>query len=203
MSLPLTILHAKRSSGNEDELDLMPLYPVSTQQLDSVHWSPLSVIYKATQFLAGREGCGILDIGSGSGKFCLTGSYLQPDAVFYGVEQRKSLVDQANQVKELLDRPNVHFLHNDFTQLDLQAFDSFYFYNSFFENLPGSSKIDDSIEYSTELYLYYSQYMSKQLEGMKPGTKIATYCSWNDEIPPDYLLMETHMEGLLKFWIKE
>lgn len=200
MSLPPAILHTKRYS--EEDLDLMPLYPVSIQQLDGIHWSPLPVIYKSTQFLAGREGCSILDIGSGSGKFCLTGSYLRPDAIFYGVEQRKSLVEQANQVKELLDRPNVQFIHKDFTQLDLKAFDSLYFYNSFFENLPGSAKIDDSMEFSVELYLYYSQYMSKQLEAMDPGTKIATYCSWDDEIPPGYLIMETHMDGLLKFWVK-
>jgi hypothetical protein len=58
------------------------------------------------------------------------------------------------------------------------------------------------MEYSVELYLYYSQYMSKQLEAMDPGTKIATYCSWDDEIPPGYLIMETHMDGLLKFWVK-
>jgi hypothetical protein len=183
-------------------LDLMPLYPVSIQQLDSIHWSPLPVIYEATRFLAGEKGTTILDIGSGSGKFCLTGSHLRPHAFFYGVEQRKSLVDQANQVKMLLDLRNVQFIHKDFTQLNLKAFDSFYFYNSFFENLPGTQKIDDSLEYSTELYLYYSQYLSKQLEGMNAGTRVATYCSWDDEIPSGYALAETHMEGLLKFWIK-
>jgi hypothetical protein len=201
MSLPTTILHGNRSSG-EEELDLLPLYPASIQQLDSVHWSPLPVIFRATQFLAASKATRILDIGSGSGKFCLTGSYLRPDTIFYGVEQRKSLVDQANQVKDLLERPNVHFIHKDFTQLNLKAFDGFYFYNSFFENLPGTQKIDDSLEYSTELYLYYSQYLSKQLESMPTGTRVVTYCSWDDEIPPGYLLMEMAMEDLLKFWIK-
>lgn len=183
-------------------IDLLPLYPVSIQELDPVHWSPFPVIESATRFLAAGRAPSILDIGSGSGKFCLTGSYLRPDINFYGVEQRRSLVDQANQVKTLLDRSNVHFIHKDFTQLDLAQFDNFYFYNSFFENLPGAGKIDDSMEYSTELYLYYSQYLSKQLEGMQAGTRLATYCSWDDEVPGGYALMETQLEGLLKFWIK-
>jgi hypothetical protein len=187
---------------NKGGTELMPLYPASIQKLDAIHWSPLPVINMATQFLSGGYRCTILDIGSGSGKFCLAGSFLKPDAIFYGVEQRKSLVDQANRVKRLLDRPNVHFIHKNFTQLDLRAFDSFYFYNSFFENMPGSDKIDDSMDYSAGLYDYYSQYLSKQLEGLPAGTRLATYCSWDDEIPPAYALVETHMEGLLKFWIK-
>lgn len=180
----------------------MSLYPRFIQQLDRVHWSPLPVIYEAVRFLADTDETAILDIGSGAGKFCLTGSYLRPEATFYGVEQRAGLVDQANQVRDLLERPNVQFIHKDFTQLDLRAFDHFYFYNSFFENMPGSDRIDNSMEYSTELYHYYSQYLSKQLEAMDTGTKVVTYCSWDDEIPPGYFIMETQMEGLLKFWLK-
>jgi len=200
MSLPAAILHSKQPL--QDELDLSPLYPASIQELDKLHWSPQPVIYRAVPFLAERDGAKVLDIGSGSGKFCLTASYLRPDATFYGVEQRESLVDQANSVKDMLERPNVKFFHKNFTQLDLRAFDSFYFYNSFFENLPGSGKIDDSIAYSIELYRYYSNYLNRQLEGMPSGTRVATYCSWDDEIPPGYLLMGSHMEGLLKLWVK-
>lgn len=187
---------------NSDEFKLMSLYPASIQELDSIHWSPFAVILRATQWLTGAGAKRILDIGSGSGKFCLRASYLRPEALFYGVEQRKSLVKQANRVKRLLDRTNVHFIHTDFTRLDLKAFDSFYFYNSFFENLPGTQKIDDKLDYSSELYLYYSQYLSRQLQGLNSGTRLATYCSWDDEIPEGYALAETDLEGLLKFWIK-
>ncbi|HEV2483009.1 MAG TPA: methyltransferase domain-containing protein [Puia sp.] len=200
MSHLTKIPHPGRRSG--DDWDLSPLYPVSIQKLDSIHWSPLPVIVKAVQFLAGSAETKILDIGSGSGKFCLAGSYLKPDATFYGVEQRKYLIDEANRVRDRLDRHNVQFIHKDFTQLDLREFDSFYFYNSFFENLPEAEKIDDSIDHSSELYVYYSQYLCKQLEGVAAGTRIATYCSWDDEIPEGYVLVETHMTGLLKFWVK-
>jgi hypothetical protein len=200
MSLPLTIQDSTQVPANR--LDLSAFFPASIQALDHLHWSPLPVIEKAVRFLAGEQGARLLDIGSGCGKFCLTGSFLREDTVFYGVEQRQNLVDQANKVKDLLDRKNVKFTHRNFTQLDLREFDGFYFYNSFFENLPGTEKIDDSIEYSAELYLYYSRYLKKQWEAMPAGTRIATYCSWDDEIPPCYHLVECHQDALLKFWIK-
>jgi hypothetical protein len=200
MALPSALSSAKLSSP--DDLDISPLYPASIQELDKLHWSPLSAIRQVTDFLAGNCGDKVLDIGSGAGKFCLTAAYLKPATIFYGVEQRENLVGQANIIRDLLDIQNVEFIHKNFTQLDLRKFNGFYFYNSFFENLPNVGKIDDSIDYSTELYRYYSLYLQKQLDGMPFGTKVASYCSWDDEIPPGYLLADSRMEGLLKFWVK-
>ncbi len=185
-----------------DEAGFRNLFPLPIQKLDALHWSPLQVAGKAVQFLAQEEVVNILDIGSGIGKFCLTGGFLQPAAHFYGVEQREDLVKQATIVGHRLGLNNVHFMHSNFTQLDLKQYDHFYFYNSFYENLSGTDKIDDTIAYSRELYNYYSHYLYKQLEEMPAGTRIVTYCSWGDEIPPAYLLVETHSDSLLKCWIK-
>lgn len=178
------------------------LFPLPIQQLDALHWSPLPVAGKAVQFLVQDEVVNILDIGSGIGKFCLAGAYHKPAAHFYGVEQREDLVEQASIVSHRLGLNNVHFMYSNFTQLDLKQYDHFYFYNSFFENLSGTDKIDDSIAYSRELYNYYSHYLYKQLEEMPAGTRIATYCSWGDEIPSGYTLAEVHFDSLLKCWIK-
>jgi len=185
-----------------DEAGFRNLFPLPIQKLDALHWSPLPVAGKAVQFLAQDEVVNVLDIGSGIGKFCLTGGYLQSTAHFYGVEQREDLVDQATIVGHRLGLNNVHFMHSNFTQLDLKQYDHFYFYNSFYENLSGTDKIDDRIAYSRELYNYYSHYLYKQLEEMPAGTRIVTYCSWGDEIPPAYSLAETHFDSLLKCWIK-
>jgi SAM-dependent methyltransferase len=185
-----------------EESNFHNLFPHPIQKLDTLHWSPLPVTCKAVQFLVQNEGVRILDIGSGVGKFCIAGAYFKPAARFYGVEQREDLVKQAMYVSNKLGLQNVHFLHNNFTQLDLKQYDHFYFYNSFFENLPGSEKIDDSIAYSRELYDYYSRYLYKGLEGMPAGTRIVTYCSWGDEIPPSYKLVDVHLNGLLKCLIK-
>lgn len=187
-----------------DEVNFRQLYPTPIQLLDRMHWSPLRVIQQAVEFLAGKtEDVKVLDIGSGAGKFCLAGAYHRPHAFFDGVEQREDLVKQAEATSALLGLQNVHFIHRNFTQLDLKQYDHFYFYNSFFENLSGTDKIDDSIAYSGELYNYYSYYLYKQLEDMPFGTKVVTYCSWGDEIPSGYRMAESHFDSLLKCWIKD
>ena len=86
--------------------------------------------------------------------------------------------------------------------LDLRNYDHFYFYNSFYENLVGTDKIDDSIDYTSGLYNYYNRYLYKQLEQKPTGTRLATYHSLEDEIPPSYLVVGSEFDNLLKFWIK-
>jgi hypothetical protein len=185
-----------------EESHFCQLYALPVQQLDKKHWSSLRVVNQAVKFLVNKPEAKILDIGSGSGKFCLAGAYYKPSAFFYGVEQRQHLVDAAESVRVVLGLPNVHFMHCNFTQLNLKQYDHFYFYNAFFENLDGTDKIDEKIAYSNELYNYYSHYLYKQLENMPAGTRVVTYCSWDDEIPPDYKLVEIHLDNLLKFWEK-
>jgi len=179
------------------------LYPLSIQLLARRHWTPLSVVRKAAGFLAAENDVRILDIGSGVGKFCLGAAYYKPDAFYYGVEQRKILVNHAETAKEILHLENVSFTIGNFTQLDFRNYDHFYFYNSFFENLASGDKIDDSIDYSGELYNYYNRYLFKQLEQKPGGTRLATFHSMEDEIPQSYHEVGAEFDNLLKFWIKE
>jgi SAM-dependent methyltransferase len=184
------------------ESDFNELFPLSVRELDRYHWTPLSLAKKAAAFLAPDEGVRVLDIGSGVGKFCLAAACYFPHAFYYGVEQRKWLWDYAEAARVQLRLENVCFIHGNFTQLDLRNFDSFYFYNSFYENLSGINKIDDSIEYSVELYNYYSRYLFKQLRQKPKGTRLCTLCSSEDEVPPDFHVVGVDMNDLLKFWIK-
>jgi hypothetical protein len=186
--------------GNESQF--IQLYPLAIQQLDHVHWTPLAVAFKAMQFLKTKPGVKILDIGSGIGKFCLAGAYYKPGACLYGVEQRRTLINHACAAKELLGFTNVEFLPGDFTQVDFGAFDHFYFFNSFGENLTDLFRIDESIDYSAELYYYYSTYLRNKLDKMPGGTRFVSYCSADDEVPVSYQLVKTLYEGTLKFWVK-
>ena len=181
---------------------LHKLYSEPVRSLARMHWSPLYIAQKAVSYLVPNDNVKVLDIGSGVGKFCLAGAYYKPSAFFFGVEQRKQLVEQADSVRKMLGLSNVHFIHRNFTQLNLEEYDHFYFYNSFFENLDGTDKIDNEIVYSNELYNYYSIYLYNELEKKPIGTRIVTYCSWGDEIPPCYQLEEAHFDNLLKCWIK-
>jgi hypothetical protein len=187
----------------DSDFQFHQLYPLEIQLLSNKHWTPLNIIQKAVQFLAPEDGVKILDIGSGVGKFCLAGAYYNPGASFYGIEQRGNLSDYAEKAKNVLGLRNVNFMHGNFTQLDLKLYDHFYFYNSFFENLEGSDKIDSSLLYSESLYNYYSQYLRKELEKMPSGTRMVTRCSWDDEIPSGFHLAECQTHNFLKFWIKE
>lgn len=186
---------------NDDEI-FNKLYPIPIQQKAARHWTRLEVAKVAADFLAPNKDAHVLDIGSGVGKFCIAAAHHKPKAVFYGVEQRKDLVQHAINCCSQVDVYNVSFIHGNFTQLDLRQFNSFYFYNSFYENIAFADKIDDRIQYSSSLFNYYNRYLYKQLEQMPTGTKIATFHSLEEEIPPGYYVVKTEFEGLLKFWMK-
>jgi SAM-dependent methyltransferase len=178
------------------------LYPLSMQILARRHWTPIDVAQKAASYLAADNDVKILDIGSGVGKFCLTAAHYKPEAFFYGIEQRKRLIGHAENAMYTLQTGNVTFIHGNFTQLNFAEFDHFYNFNAFYENLTGTDKIDDSIDYSGELYNYYNRYFYRQLEGKPVGTRLATYHSLEDEIPRSYYEIGSDFNNLLKFWIK-
>ena len=178
------------------------LFPASMQQLARRHWTPLKVARKAARFLAAEKDVRILDIGSGIGKFCLAAAHCMPHAFYTGVEQRKKLTDHAENARNNLGLQNVSFINGNFTQLDFRQYDHFYFYNSFYENFAFTEKIDTSIDYSGELYNYYTRYLLKQLELKPVGTRLATYHSLEDEVPEGYLVVGSEMDNCLKFWIK-
>jgi SAM-dependent methyltransferase len=189
------------SCFNSDEA-FDSLYPNPIQRLARRHWTPLQVAQKAACFLAAEPYKRILDIGSGVGKFCLAAAHYKPEAFYFGVEQRMPLVACANFIKSTLQLDQVRFVHGNFTQMDLRGYDHFYFYNAFYENLTGTDKIDDSIEYSGELYNYYNRYLYKQLEQVPAGTRMATFHSLEDEMPRSFHVVGSDMDNLLKYWIK-
>lgn len=178
------------------------LYPPYIKNLSKLHWTPIQVAQKAAAFLAAVPGNKILDIGSGPGKFCLSGAYYNPEVSFYGIEQRNDMVYCATITKEMLGLNNVTFLNGNLLHLDFSQFDHFYFFNSFYENLPGTEKIDHHFTYSPELYDQYNRFLYKQLGKMPAGTRLVTYHGSEEEAPKGYQLAGSTNGQLLKFWIK-
>ena len=193
-------IYAEKWFSSDEQFN--QLYPLPMQVLARRHWTPLDVARKVANFLAAENNVRILDIGSGVGKFCLSAAYYKPKAFYYGIEQRRSLISHAETAREILHTENVSFIHGNFTQLDLKNFDHFYFYNAFYENLACTDKIDDSIDYSGELYNYYNRYLFKQLEQKPGGTRLATFHSLEDEVPKSYHEVGSELDNMLKFWIK-
>lgn len=177
------------------------LYPEHFQLLSLKHWTPLSIARKAAGFLA-EPGAKVLDIGSGIGKFCLAAGYYFPETFFYGVEQRHELVHYAKIAKEYTGLSNVCFIHSNITQVNFKEFDHFYFYNSFYENLDPGNSIDDTIETTDSLFIFYTQYLFAALHAKPPGTRLVTFHSLEQEIPISYKLADVSCDNLLKMWIK-
>lgn len=178
------------------------LYPKHIESKAGKHWTRLEIARCAAEFLASQNDVHVLDIGSGVGKFCIAAAQHRPNSIFYGVEQRKYLVDYAMDCSRKIELYNVLFIHGNFTQLDFSQFDHFYFFNSFYENLEGVDKIDNTIEHSLALYNYYNHYLYKQLAQRRTGTRIATFHSMADAIPPCYRIVKTEFDGFLKLWTK-
>lgn len=191
-----------RESSFLSDAEFDQLYPLRIQALARRHWTPLDIARRAARFLAAEKPASILDIGSGIGKFCLAAAHYEPGAFFYGVEQRSSLVEYAEHTQKLLRLENARFITGNFTQLNFKNYQHFYLYNPFYENLQGTEKIDQSIDYSGELFHYYNRFLRKQLDQKPAGTRLATYHSLEEEVPNDYLVVGTHQNDLLKFWIK-
>jgi SAM-dependent methyltransferase len=186
---------------NDDAFD--SLFPEKIQKLSRIHWTPLEVVKQSVSFLAPAVGTKVLDIGSGVGKFCIAGAHFAPEANFFGIEQRKELLDYAISAKGLTGVTNAYFTNGNFTQLNFDEYDSIYFFNSFAENLYKLARIDDSIEYSTSLYIYYANFLIKVLGSMPSGTRLVTYHGYDLEIPSCYELSQELMGGDLKMWLKK
>jgi SAM-dependent methyltransferase len=183
------------------DTQLTLLYPKPIQSLARLHWTPLHIAKLASGFLASHYGARVLDIGSGVGKFCVAGAHFQRGVQFFGIEQRKHLVRHAETASSLLALPNVHFIHGNLTELDFAQFDNFYFFNSFYENINDTVKIDDDIPCTPQLYKFYNRTLYRKFDGMPAGTRVATYHVL-ERMPPGYCVVEDYIDIFLKFWVK-
>lgn len=190
-------LHLFRKDASFDHL-----YPDHIKELSQMHWTPVDIAKKAAVFLAIPHSR-VLDIGSGVGKFCITAGAHFPETRFIGIEQRKELYNYAETAKEEVGLDNVSFINGNLTELDYDHYDHFYFYNSFYENIEPSSRIDYAVRTSFELYERYTRFVYAMLDAKKAGTRLVTYHARETQIPASYNLVENSDTRLLKMWIKE
>lgn len=184
-----------------DDDDFNSIYPQSVRINAKRHWTPVDVAKRASEFLAEKPGTRVLDIGSGPGKFCMVGAAFTK-GFFTGVEQRLGLVEVSKRLSRIHHLQNVDFIHANITSIKFKDYDSFYFYNSFHENIDLTAKIDHTVIPSVELYTIYHKYVYQELSLAPLGTRIVTYWGTAKEIPSSYELLYTTNNGLLKFWKK-
>ena len=177
------------------------MYPEHFQLLSLKHWTPLSIVRKAAEFLA-EPGTRVHGIGSGIDKFCLAAGYHFSETYFYGVEQHQELIYYAEDAKGFTQLSNVNFIYANITQVNFKKFDHFYFYNSFYENIDPDNQIDDTIAISESLYNYYTQYLFRTLDEKPSGPRLVTFHTSGKEVPSNYKLTGFTYDGLMKMCIK-
>jgi SAM-dependent methyltransferase len=186
---------------NVDDDEFNAIYPEWVRTLARRHWTPIDVAKKAAEFLVDKPGAKVLDIGSGPGKFCMTGATFTKGH-FTGVEQRYGLVELSKKLSRCYRIQNIDFIHANITSIKFKDYDAFYFYNPFHENIDITAKIDNTVNSGFELYNLYHMYVYEQLATAPCGTRLATYWSTIKEIPSSYKLKHSFKGGLLMFWEK-
>lgn len=184
-----------------DDHTFNTIYPIRIKKLSERHWTPVKIAKIAADYLASKPNMKVLDIGAGVGKFCLVGA-ASTKGIFYGVEQRASLIKIAEKIAKKHHIENVKFIHSNITQINFSDYDAFYFYNAFFENVDTTNPIDKEIDPKIELFYSYSNYVRDQLGKMPKGTRLVTYWSTWEEIPESFDIEYSTCNGILNFWKK-
>ncbi len=177
------------------------IYPDRIRNFAKRHWTPVAIAKQAADFLAERPGTKVLDIGSGTGKFCMIGA-THTKGHFTGVEQSRRLVKISNKLLQNYNIRNVNFIQANITTIDFKKYDAFYFFNSFLENIDLSAKVDDTVHTHPDLYALYTMFIGEQFAFAPIGTKLVTYWSSLNEVPSNYELQGSFCDDLLKFWQK-
>ena len=177
------------------------IYPEDISRLSPCHWSPVEVCQMAAQLLVLEPGTRVLDIGCGPGKFCAIGA-TTTQGHFTGVEQRGRLVKAARMMLHHQGITTAEIVHGNITEVEFNAFDAFYLFNPFEENILPILQIDGDVEMEPQLYDDYTLHVQQQLERMPMATRVVTYFGSCAEIPECYTCVKTAYEGMLKLWVK-
>ncbi|HMU02472.1 MAG TPA: class I SAM-dependent methyltransferase [Saprospiraceae bacterium] len=170
--------------------------------VSEIHFTPVEVAKSASQYLTNDNTTRILDIGSGCGKFCFVGA-ITTNGIFTGIELRKSFHDESEKMGIESGLQNLHFIHANIMDISFEAYDAFYIFNPFQENISVMDRINDEIPLNRALYDQYSAYVEDQLDKKPSGTKLATYFSYRKEVPPSYQKVSSHFGDKLVFWEKK
>jgi SAM-dependent methyltransferase len=181
----------------DEQLDA--LLPESYRVHADQHFSGVFVIEQAARFLADRKDPLILDVGSGSGKFCLLGALLNENAHFTGVEFRAELVSISRKLAEAFKLQNIDFVHDNILNSDFQKFNGFFIFNPFLEHRKPGQRMQGFSDHDKTASIY-EEYLSKELSLLSKNTKMVTYYMDRSLIPNNFHCVREAIGGTLLFW---
>jgi SAM-dependent methyltransferase len=199
------VAEALRAGFTVDDTVFDAVYPAHARgALSDVHWTPVRVARRAARLLTGGRACRVLDVGAGVGKLCIVGA-LVTRATFVGIEHRRHLVDDANRAARRLRATSAHVRYGQLADVRWEAFDAFYFFNPFAENvMPAEDTVDRTVVHSPERLLEDVSLVEAALARARIGTRLVTYHGYGGRIPRGYVLrlrVPAHT-GFLRLWVK-
>ena len=196
----MRILSSSEPVKLTDEI-INALYPIKMRKLSDTHWTPVDIALKAVKFLAEGGRKTVLDLGSGSGKFCLVAA-LTSEATVVGVEKRENLVQLSRKISKNLELENLSFIQSDLIDIDFTIYDSFYFFNAFEELINSKDQLDKHQELDQGAHNNYILSIREKFDETPVKTRIVTYCGECEEIPDSFRLVKVGNKGKLRFWEK-
>ncbi|MFN5147703.1 MAG: class I SAM-dependent methyltransferase [Flavobacteriia bacterium] len=189
----------ERSPISDEEFD--SLFPVEFHEHSHRHYTSVFIAQKAIDYLTVDPNSRIIDIGSGTGKFCLIGAARRPNH-FTGVEYRPAFVEAARQVVEREDIYNAQFICDTILNIDFSDYDHFYMFNPFLEHKDQTAKIDLSVSHFSKEYEVFRSYVYEQFSQLQIGTRVATYYVGKEQLPESYEQVASFFGDTLRFWEK-
>jgi SAM-dependent methyltransferase len=189
----------------DDDIAFDTVYPAAIRRISRRFWTPVAVARRAAELFAGAGARRVLDVGAGVGKFVLVAAAVAPQIQFVGIEHRRHLVDVANRARDELGRDNARFKAADVTRMVWSAFDGFYLFNPFAENLfEGGDRIDSRVELSRKRLGRDAMRVERALRRAPLGTAIVTYHGATARIPGCYEVEACERAGTdwLRLWIR-
>lgn len=169
------------------------------QKVADQQYTSIFIAQKAAAFLCELKSAKVLDLGSGTGKFCLIAA-LEHSNDITGVEFRKSQVEEANALKDKFKVENVHFLCEDMKNIDFELYDSFYIFNPFFEHKVAQARMDNEIEYAVNSHSLYVDLLYKKLNSLSSGKRIAAFHVPQAQIPSQFKVVQSLFTGQMVFY---
>jgi SAM-dependent methyltransferase len=196
-------LSSSGSGGQPSDPEFDEVFTPETRQLSSDHWTPVEVALCAAEMLVASPQAKVLDVGCGPGKFCLIGA-LKHAVPFAGIDQRPHLLAEGRAIASRAKIRNLEFIHGNMVDLDWSAYNAFYLYNPFSENV-STPAIDGTVPLKPEYYSLYVAVVQQKLMGLPVGTRVVTYHGFGGEMPYGYRIMANRKigSGFLQSWIKE
>lgn len=186
--LPLELARALRAGNCPDDRDFDRFLPKRLRRAAGQFWTPLAVAARAAKWLDELNIRSVVDIGSGSGKFCIAAALLSR-ARFLGIEQRAELVTVARVVAQIYGvDARVGFVEGCFGEVPIPLADAYYFFNPFEENLfHAGHQLDNTVELERWRFTRDVSAARVLLSAAPPGTYVLTYNGLGCKLPASYM----------------